>query len=72
MKTKTPTKIDNIKNLYSKVNKKTQFIEDCAEALGKSPLSLRAHWFAVFWSIPEEYQDKVITILQNTINNQKA
>lgn len=66
----TLTKIDNIKELYAQLNKKTQFIIDCANDLGKSPLSLRQHWFSKFWAIPEDYQDRVVELLQNTIKNQ--
>lgn len=67
----TPTKMDNIKDLYSKLNHKTNFTILLAKELGKSPNSLRVHWFGNFWSIPEQYQDTVIRFLQNTIKNQK-
>jgi len=59
--------IENIKTLYSRINKKTKFIEMAADDLEKSPLTLRHHWFSAFWSIPEEYQERVVELLQNTI-----
>lgn len=65
-----PTKIDNIKNLYAQLNHKTNFTIALANELDKSPQSLRVHWFGNFWSIPDEYQDTVISFLQNTIKNQ--
>lgn len=63
-------KIENIKNMYSKINKKTQFIGMVAEDLGKNPQYVRGHWFSAFWTIPEHYQNRVIELLQNTIANQ--
>ena len=39
--------IDNIKTLYAQVNEKTKFIKYAATLLGKSPLSVRTHWFVV-------------------------
>lgn len=71
METTTPTKIDNIKNLYAQVGHKTNFTIKLAEALGKSPQSLRVHWFGNFWSIPDEYQDTVVDFLQKTIKEGK-
>lgn len=64
--------IENIKKLYSQVDYKTGFIEDVADALGKSPNTLRHHWFARsgFWSIPEEHQPKVVEMLQSQIKKQ--
>lgn len=63
--------IDQIKELYAQIDHKTQFIANLAEKLGKSPQSLRVHWFAQFWSIPEEYQPKVVKFLKYTIKEQK-
>lgn len=62
--------IDNIKTLYQQVNKKTDFIKMAADDLGKSPLTLRQHWFGLFWSIPEEHQERVVELLQRTISQQ--
>lgn len=62
--------IENIKNLYTQVDKKTKFIEMVADDLEKSPLTLRNHWFSAFWSIPDEHQERVVELLQNTIKNQ--
>ena len=67
----TVTAIDEIKQLYSQINKKTKWIEDTAKDIGKSPLSLRHHWFAQFWKIPDEYQPRVIELLKTTIKNQE-
>jgi hypothetical protein len=64
-------KINNIKDLYSQINKKTKFISMVADDLSKSPQYVRGHWFSAFWTIPECYRDRVIELLQNTITNQE-
>lgn len=64
--------IDNIKSLYGQVQKKTTFIIMAAEVLGKSPLTLRQHWFGALWAIPEEHQPRVVELLQNTILSQNT
>jgi hypothetical protein len=63
-------KIENIKQLYTQVEKKTKFIQMVADDLGKSPRTLRNHWFGAFWSIPLMYQDRIIELSQNTIKLQ--
>ncbi len=63
--------IDEIKDLYSKVSKKTKFIILASVELEKSALTLRHHWFGQFWSIPEEHQSKVKELLELTIENQE-
>jgi hypothetical protein len=62
--------IDNIKNLWQKINYKTGFIEMCAKELDRSPNTLHNHWFARFWQIPTDMQVPVIELMQKTINNQ--
>ena len=62
--------IDNIKSLYSQVDKKNKLIEKVANDLGKKPNTLKNHWFSTFFSIPDEHQPRVIEILEETINNQ--
>lgn len=64
--------IQEIQNLYAEVAHKTNFIKEVAAELGKSPSSLRNHWFGQFWSIPKEHQSKVKEILIKTIDNQKV
>lgn len=67
---KTITKIDNIKDLYSQINKKTKFIQEVANDLNLNPQYVRGHYFSAFWTIPEDKQDRVIELLQNKIANQ--
>lgn len=62
--------IENIKSLWQQIENKTKFMEMAAEDLGRSPLTLRQHWFAHFWSIPEEHQPRVVELLQNAIKEQ--
>ncbi len=62
--------IENIQELYAQINHKTNFIKMAAKDLGKSPLTLRAHWFGLFWAIPEHHQPRVVELLQNTIKKQ--
>lgn len=63
--------IEEIKILYKKVDKKTDFIKFAASYFGKSPKTLRNHWFSEtgFWSIPEDYQIEVKQLLIDTIKN---
>lgn len=65
-------KINNIKQLYGQLKHgtKTSFIELVAFDLVKSPLTIHNHWFARFWQVPEEHQDRVIELLQNTLKLQ--
>jgi hypothetical protein len=67
----TLTLMDQIKDLYSQINKKTQFIQMAADKIGRSPKSLRNHWFSEFWSIPSEHQETVKILLKETIKNQR-
>ncbi len=59
--------IQNIKNLYAQIDKKVDFLIELANDLDKSPNTMRNHWFGNFWSIPEEYQERVVELLQNRI-----
>jgi len=63
--------ITTIQTLYSQIEKKTDFIKLVAKDLGKSPLTLRHHWFGQFWSIPEENQQRVKDLLKKQIKKQK-
>ena len=62
--------IENIKELYQEVEKKTAFIKLVAEDLGLNPQYVRGHYFSSFWTIPEDRQQRVVELLQNTIKNQ--
>lgn len=64
--------IENIQKLYKQVEKKSDFIVSVAKEVGNTPLSTRTHWFSNFWSIPEEYQCKVVEMLQKTIAKQNS
>lgn len=66
--------IENIKQLYSQVNHKSDFIVEVAKDVKRSPNTIRHHWFskAGFWSIPEEFQPRVVELLQNKIIEQAA
>ncbi len=63
-------KKNTIKTLYAQIDKKTMFIIEVADYFGKSPQSLRVHWFSSFWSIPEDYQDELIVLLKQKIKTQ--
>jgi len=65
-------KIDNIQNLYHQLYNKTEFVKLVAVELDRSPNTLAHHWFARFWQIPREFEDRVILLLQNTISQQEA
>ena len=66
----TITKMDNIKGLYPQIKQKTKFIKEVADYFGLNPQYVRGHYFSSFWTIPEDKQDRVIELLQNTIKNQ--
>lgn len=66
------SKNDKIKSLYKKVDKKTKFIKMVAEDLGLNPQYVRGHYFSSFWIIPEAKEDRIIELLDRTIENQKA
>ena len=67
-KIKVPTKIDNIKFLFSQVENKKDLIEKVANEFGLEISSVRIGWFTRF-EIPTKYkvQDHLITYLQNYI-----
>lgn len=62
--------IENIKNLYHKVYDKTAVINEVAKELGLSPGSVRNNYLGRDFRVPEENQERVVTILQNTLRNQ--
>lgn len=62
--------LDEIKEKYRLVKKKTEFIQLVAEKLNRGGLYLRNNWFSSFWSIPTSEQQKVLDILNETIKNQ--
>ena len=65
----TLPKIEIIKTLWQKIDNKTEFIQCVATALGKSPKTLKTHWFSNsgLWSVPAVYQSKVIELQEETI-----
>lgn len=67
---KATNPIDQIKQMYKEVDGKVSFIELVASDVKRSPKTLRNHWFAEFWSIPEEHQPKVIELLKAKIASQ--
>ncbi len=61
---------NNIKKMYSNIINKKKFIELVAKKLDKNPVSIKNHWFTGFFKIPEEEQEAVVELLQNTIKKQ--
>lgn len=66
------SKIDNIKFLFPQVKDKSKFYNLVADDLKKRAGSLKSHWFcdSGLWSVPEKHEDRVIELLQKTINKQ--
>ncbi len=66
--------IENIKTLFHQLDNKTDFILLASEDLGKSPNTLRHHWLSKsgFWRVPEEYQPRLVELLQNTLATKNA
>ena len=61
--------IENIKILMAQVDNKTKAVVAVADACGKSPQTVRAHWLcdSGFWSVPESEQETVNRVLQNVV-----
>lgn len=63
-------KIEEIKSLYPKIQKKTKFIGEVAKEFSLNPQYVRGHYFSAFWTIPEDKQDKVVEMMNNKIEEQ--
>ena len=61
---------NNIKNLYNQVDNKFDFILLLSNEFKVKPNSIRTNWFSTFYSVPNKHQDRVIELLQNTIQRQ--
>jgi hypothetical protein len=73
VKKESENKVDNIQKLFSIVKDKTAFIQLLHSDLKckTKPQSMRTNWFAGFWAIPDEYKERTIKLLQNTIKQNK-
>lgn len=67
---KTLTKKEEIKDLYGQLDHKTNFTIKAGAHFKRSPQSLRVHWFGNFWSIPEGFEDELISLLKYELANQ--
>ena len=58
---------NNIKTLYQNINKKSDFITYASSYFNKEYNTIKNHWLSKFggWSVPEEYQDEMVKLLQN-------
>lgn len=63
------TPIDNIKALYKQVGNKVRFITALSEVVGRRPMTIQNHWFRGFWNVPKDEEQRVISFMQNYINN---
>lgn len=63
---------ERIKMKYAEIEGKTKFIEDLAEVVDRSPLTIRNNWFSAFWMVPEENQEIVLDFLDKKIQEQKT
>lgn len=53
-----------IKELYGKLKDKKAFCELISKESGTGARTIYNHWFGSFWSIPEKYQNLVLTKLK--------
>jgi hypothetical protein len=63
------SEIEQIIELWKKIpanGTKTKIIKKLAKELGRSPNTLRNHWFGSFWLIPEAHQAHVKKELENS------
>ncbi len=63
--------IERIKEKYSMLPKKMEFIEQLANDLEKNPRGLQSNWFSGFWSIPKKYQEIVLTKINKKLTDGK-
>tara|TARA_R100000935_G_scaffold19306_1_gene37203 strand:- start:393 stop:599 length:207 start_codon:yes stop_codon:yes gene_type:complete len=64
--------ITNIKNLYEQVNDKKGLILLLSEEFNVRPNSIRTNWFSTYWSIPLKHEQRVLSLLQNTVTQQNS
>ena len=60
----------NIKHLYNQIENKHGFIILLSNEFKLKPNSIRNNWFASYYAIPNKHEDRVIELLQNTIQRQ--
>lgn len=60
---------DNIKELYSQVLEKNDFIKLVANEYGRSESSVRSNWLSTF-SIPDHFKKRVHELLISTLKLQ--
>ena len=65
--------IDEIKDLFGRVEEKSRFINDLSMHVPVKPSSIKVNWLcdSGFWSIPEEYQKTVLAMLRERVGQQE-
>ena len=60
---------NNIKTLWDKIEKKTDFLIKLSEANGRKVNTLRTHWFskASNYGVPDSEMEKTVIYMQNYI-----
>lgn len=61
---------ENIKNLVGQLEDRKAFVELVAAEFDRKPSTISTHWFAGFWSVPLEFEGRVVELLQNAIRQQ--
>ena len=61
---------ENIKHLFNQIENKFDFILLLSKEFKVKPNSIRNNWFSSYYSIPEKHEQRVIELLQNTIQRQ--
>lgn len=62
---------EEIQKRYQRIPNKLEFIKELAEELNKKPRSIQANWFSGFKIIPEKYQERVLTKLNEKLCQKK-
>tara|TARA_R110000822_G_scaffold271860_1_gene394434 strand:+ start:85 stop:291 length:207 start_codon:yes stop_codon:yes gene_type:complete len=60
----------NIKHLFDQIENKQGFVILLSNEFKVKPNSIRNNWFSSYYSIPEKHEQRVIELLQNTIQRQ--
>jgi|TARA_R110000803_G_scaffold101947_3_gene169961 hypothetical protein len=60
----------NIKHLFDQIDNKLDLISLLSNEFKVKPNSIRNNWFSSYYSIPEKHEQRVIELLQNTIQRQ--
>lgn len=63
--------MQDIRDLYSQLDHKTNFTIIAGQYFERSPQYLRVHWFGNFWNIPKGFQKPLKRLLMEAVKEQR-